>query len=103
MRTPRPSYYRCHQSTHPLVKLIYRVMKMEQLTLLDIEERSGVNRNTVRSWKSKRNASIQNMEAVLNVMGYSLTAKPMEVDYLGRNVLPSCEPVERAVPPDPIG
>lgn len=78
MRSPRPSYYTVYPGAHPLVKLIFRKINEEQFTLLDLAARSGVDRNTIVSWKKNRNPSLANIEAVLNVIGLKLKVEQID-------------------------
>ena len=59
---------------HPLVKTLFREMNRQYIGILDMSERSGVNRNTINDWKRRSIPSIHNLEACFNVLG--LTLKP---------------------------
>lgn len=68
----------------PHVKLVFAEMRRLNYTYGDIEYKSGVIKPTIKAWRYKNRPSLDNIEAVLNVLGY---------DYL---------PIPRAeiIPPD---
>jgi DNA-binding phage protein len=48
-------------------------MDRQQIGILDMAERAGVNKNTVKDWKTRAVPSIDNLQACLNVLGLRLT------------------------------
>lgn len=60
---------------HPLVRRLYEEMNRQQLGLLDLAERSGVNKNTIKDWKDRSVPQVQNLAACFNVLGLELTVK----------------------------
>lgn len=42
---------------------------------MDLEDRAGLGRDTVREWRYRCNPGIANFEAALNVLGYELCIK----------------------------
>ena len=60
---------------HPLVQRFIELMNYEQITPLDVAERSGVNEHTIRNWRNRANPQIQNFDACLNVLGYELAIR----------------------------
>ena len=68
------------QHAHPLVRRLFEEMNKEQIGVVDISERSGVNKNTISGWRKKSIPSIINIEACFSVLGMevSLTRKREE-------------------------
>jgi hypothetical protein len=50
-------------------------MNSEQIGVLDMAERSGVNKNTFKDWRTRTAPTIDNLDACFNVLGYTLTIK----------------------------
>ena len=64
------------KNAHPLVRALFAEMHKQQVTMIEMAERSGVSRETLESWRSKRVPDLVNLEACLNVLGLHLTASP---------------------------
>ncbi|QIG67446.1 hypothetical protein EVB39_117 [Rhizobium phage RHph_TM3_3_9] len=60
---------------HPLVRLLFEKMNHEQIGVLDMAERSGVNKNTLKDWRTRTAPTVDNIEACFNVVGLTLTVK----------------------------
>lgn len=63
------------QSAHPLVRRLFEEMNRQQIGVLDVAERAGINKNTFRSWRTKHAPTIDNLDACFNVLGLELTLK----------------------------
>lgn len=63
---------------HPLVKRLFELMAYEQIGVLDMSARSGVNSNTLRDWRGRTLPNVANLDACLNVLGYRLTVEEIE-------------------------
>lgn len=64
--------YRKHsvpENVHPLVKRLFEEMNKEQIGVLDMAERSGVNKNTINDWKKRSVPNIVNLDACFSVLG----------------------------------
>lgn len=57
---------------HPLVKFVFTEMIRQQVTYCDLVDRAGVDRNTIRAWRTRNSPNLTNIEAVLNVLGYDI-------------------------------
>lgn len=57
---------------HPLVRFIFEQMNKQQVTYREVEQRSGVAVPTMKQWQDRANPNLLNIEAVLNVLGYTL-------------------------------
>lgn len=73
---------------HPLVKTLFREMNRQHLGMLDMSERSGVNRNTINDWKRRSIPSIHNLEACYNVLGLTLKPAPRRMVVAPTTELP---------------
>ena len=60
---------------HPLVRQMTEIQNAEQMGMLDLAERSGVNKNTLSEWRKRVTPSVANLEACLNVLGYELVIR----------------------------
>lgn len=63
---------------HPLVREMYAHIIEQNLTLGEVSERSGVAEKSISHWRSKYTPLTQNLEAVLNVLGYRLAIVPLK-------------------------
>lgn len=68
---------------HPLVRKLFVEMNHQQLGMLDLSERSGVNKNTIKDWKKRSIPQVHNLAACFNVLGLTLTVK--RSDHAERN------------------
>jgi transcriptional regulator with XRE-family HTH domain len=60
---------------HPVVQRLYVEMNAQQCTAADVSERSGVNKNTLKDWRTRTAPTIDNLEACLNVLGLELAVR----------------------------
>lgn len=60
---------------HPMVRRLFEEMNRQQVGMLDLAERSGVNANTLKDWRTRTTPTIDNLEACLGVLGLELTTK----------------------------
>jgi len=64
------------KNAHPLVRALFAEMRRQQVTMIEMQERAGVARETIASWRDVRTPDLVNLEACLNVLGLHLTASP---------------------------
>ena len=57
---------------HPLVRDLFGEMNRQQLGVLDLADRSGVNANTLKDWRTRTVPTVDNLEACLAVLGLRL-------------------------------
>ena len=62
-------------NVHPLVRRLFEEMNREQIGILDMAKRSGVNKNTLNDWKARSNPQIQNLDACFAVLGMELNVR----------------------------
>lgn len=65
------------ESAHPLVRQLYEIMKLRGVTARSVADRAGVNRETMRSWRTKSMPRVADLEACFNVLG--LTLQPRRI------------------------
>lgn len=62
-------------NAHPLVRELFAQMNNQQIGLLDMAERAGVNKNTICGWRHRAAPDLINIEACFSVLGYRLTIR----------------------------
>ena len=62
------------RNAHPLVKRLFEEMNYQQIGILDLSERSGINKNTINDWKRRSMPRLDNIDACYSVLGMKLTA-----------------------------
>jgi hypothetical protein len=62
-------------STHPLVRRLFVEMNAQQVGPIDMADRSGINKNTFKDWRTRTEPTIGNLDACLNVLGLELTVR----------------------------
>lgn len=68
-------------SCHPLVRELYRLMKIKRMTQREVCRRAGCNDRMLHYWKTVYSPRVANLEAALNVLGYTLKIVPMETKH----------------------
>ena len=63
---------------HPLVRQMFDEMNEQQCSQQTMSERSGINKNTFRSWRTKAVPRIDDLEACLNVLGFEIVVRPIK-------------------------
>lgn len=66
------------EGCHPLVRRLFEEMNRQQIGLLDLAERSGVNKNTLCGWKKRSVPNLINIDSCYNVLGLRLTTAHLE-------------------------
>jgi hypothetical protein len=61
------------QHAHPLVRRMIELINQDGCTLEELASRSGVDSQTVNSWRSRKSPQLVTFEAMLNALGYRLT------------------------------
>ncbi len=62
-------------AAHPLVRRLFAEMNAQQIGLLDMAERSGVNKNTFKDWRTRTVPTVDNIDACFNVLGLELAVR----------------------------
>lgn len=73
-----PPKFKVCQHAHPLVKFLFDRVSEQSIDMLELSTKSGVSYATIRYWitasehRKTSAPSIENLEACLNVVGYTL-------------------------------
>lgn len=59
-------------NTNPVVKFLFQEMFRQKMCQIDLSERVGLHRDTLRKWRTLHCPRIDDIEAALNVLGYTL-------------------------------
>lgn len=65
-------------NAHRAVKRLFVECNAQQLTSADLSERSGINKNTIKDWRTRTAPTVDNLEAALNVLGLTLCVGELE-------------------------
>lgn len=65
-------------NVHPLVRRLFEEMNYQRIGVLDLAERSGVNKNTIKDWKNRSMPRLDNIDACYNVLGLKLGTQNAE-------------------------
>lgn len=72
------------EKAHPLARQLFELMAEERVTILDLAEKAGVNRNTLTWWKGKSKPQLDLLEACLNSLGYELCIRKVDIERMPR-------------------
>ena len=62
---------------NPVVQFLFKEMYKQRCCQMDLSERVGLHRDTLRKWRTTHTPRISDMEAALNYLGYTLKAVPI--------------------------
>lgn len=65
---------------HPLVRRMFEEMNYQRIGVLDMSDRSGINKNTLRDWRTRTVPTVDNLEACFTVLGCELTIRQNRED-----------------------
>ena len=65
-------------NNNPLIVQLVDLMSETEIDSYDLCRRAGVSTASIHSWRTKSNPNITNLEAVLNVLGYTLAIVKLE-------------------------
>lgn len=68
------------ETGHPIVRELFRIANTKKVSWTEISRKAGVHAQTGKDWRKRSNPGIGNIEAVLNVLGYTLTIRPLRGD-----------------------
>lgn len=74
--TNRPSKLDCPSDAHPFVRLLFDEMRKKGMSISDLAIKSGVDRNTISSWRRRGTMTLNSMECCLGVFGLHLMPVP---------------------------
>lgn len=64
------------EKAHPLVRRLFEEMNRQQIGVLDMSVRSGVNKNTFKDWRVRTVPRVPDLDACFGVLGMELKVKP---------------------------
>jgi len=71
----RPPRLTIPVGAHPLVRRLFDEMNAQQCGVLEMAERSGVNKNTFKDWRTRTMPRVADLEACFNVLGFEIVVK----------------------------
>jgi transcriptional regulator with XRE-family HTH domain len=78
-------------NAHPLVRLLFAGMIEQNITYVQMAERSGISRETLTAWRVRYTPDLISLEAVLGVLGLRFEA----LDHNGQTYKPRPETLAR--------
>jgi len=61
-------------NNNPVVRFLFEEMHRQRCCQMDLSEKVGLHRDTLRNWRTKHVPRIDDIEAALNCLGYTLKA-----------------------------
>jgi len=61
-------------NNNPIVRFLFTEMNKQGCCQIDLSERVGLHRDTLRRWRTRHCPRIDDIEAALNFLGYTLKA-----------------------------
>jgi hypothetical protein len=62
---------------NPVVKFLFEEMHRQRCCQMDLSERVGLHRDTIRNWRTRYTPRVNDIEAALNYLGYTLKPVPL--------------------------
>lgn len=62
---------------NPIVRFLFQEMHRQKVCQIDLSERVGLHRDTLRNWRTRHTPKVDDIEAALNYLGYKL--KPVKI------------------------
>lgn len=63
---------------HPLIKRLFQEMAAQQAGVVEMAGKSGVNKNTLKDWRTRGNPRLADLEACFNVLGFDIIVKEIK-------------------------
>jgi lambda repressor-like predicted transcriptional regulator len=60
------------KNNNHLVRFLFEEMQRQKVCQLDLSERVGLHRDTLRNWRTRYTPKVDDLEAALNYLGYTL-------------------------------
>lgn len=64
------------RGVHPLARLVFALMRIQNVTYDEMEYRSGVLRSTIKAWRTHNRPGLESIEATLGVLGWAVLPVP---------------------------
>lgn len=71
----RPPRLTVPAGAHPMVRRLFEEMERQQCGVLEMAERSGVNKNTLKDWRTRTMPRVADLEACFNVLGFDVIVR----------------------------
>lgn len=69
---------------HPLVRRFFEELNEQQTTVTEVAERAPFRRGTISDWRYRKEPTLSNFEAALNVLDLELVIKRRHLGRMGR-------------------
>lgn len=92
VKPKRPSSLTIPKGVGPHVRLVFAEMQRQGITYDEAEWGSGVLRTTIKAWRTKTRPGLETIEAVLGLLGWTLTPVPTE-KALGPDLVAALRPI----------
>lgn len=66
------------QHAHPLVRRLVEEMNYQQLGVLDLAERSGIHKDSLKEWRGRAMPRLDLIDAAFGALGYELAPRKRE-------------------------
>jgi DNA-binding phage protein len=63
---------------HPLVRRLFEEMNEQCIGIMDLADRAGISRYTLKGWRKNHSPEINNLEACYSVLGMALVVRRKE-------------------------
>lgn len=63
------------QNAHPLVKRLFEELNRQRIPLSRVSCEAGVNEATIKNWRKRQRATLENIDAVFNSLGYRIVVE----------------------------
>ncbi len=70
--------FNCGPLAAPVMRELFEAFNASPLRAEDVQATAGVCKHSLFTWAKGNNATVANVEAVLNAMGFTMTIRPLE-------------------------
>jgi len=60
------------------VKFLFEELHRQRCPEADFAERTGIHRDTLRGWRTRVNPKVNDLNFVLNTLGYEIVVRPIK-------------------------
>jgi hypothetical protein len=62
----------------PIIRFLFEEMYRQRVCQMDLSERVGLHRDTLRKWRTQHSPRLPEIQAALNALGYELKILPVK-------------------------